>query len=76
MATGRSSFTKRQKEQSRIQKRQDKAERKRQRAAESAARGVSGIGAHDDFQISSDGQLENAARSPIDPAESSQESEQ
>ncbi len=31
MPTGRSSFTKRQKEQNRLQKRQDKAERKKQR---------------------------------------------
>ncbi len=76
MAAGRSSFTKRQKEQSRMQKRQEKAERKRQRAAEAAGRGVSGVGAHDDFQINDDGQLEHAPGVPIEPSEPCEDSNQ
>jgi surface antigen len=39
MPVGRSTFTKRQKEQNRLQKRQEKAERKKQRALE---KGISG----------------------------------
>ena len=62
MPAGRSSFTKRQKEQARAQKRQDKAEKKRQRSSE----GKSGIGAHDDFQITEDGQLKFVAETSAD----------
>ncbi len=53
MAVGRSSFTKRQKEQARAAKRQDKVEKRKQRATE----GKSGIGAHDDFHVTEDGQI-------------------
>ncbi len=39
MAVGRSTFTKRQKEQNRLQKRQEKAERKKQRSQEKTISG-------------------------------------
>lgn len=39
MPAGGSTFSKRQKEQNRLQKRQDKAERKKQRAAEGSGSG-------------------------------------
>ena len=39
MPAGRSTFTKRQKEQTRIQKRQDKLERKKQRAQDKTSSG-------------------------------------
>lgn len=39
MPAGRSTFTKRQKEQNRLQKRQDKAERKKQRALDKTGSG-------------------------------------
>ena len=67
MAAGRSSFTKRQKEHARLQKRQDKAEKKKQRAENKAEGGPeSDFATNDDFQITDDGQLENAATSPIE----------
>ncbi len=39
MPAGRSTFTKRQKEQNRLQKRQEKADRKKQRALEKSGSG-------------------------------------
>lgn len=51
MPAGRSTFTKRQKEQNRLQKRHDKAERKKQRALEKSGSGpeIDWQGAADQF---------------------------
>ncbi len=68
MAAGRSSFTKRQKEQNRAQKRAEKMEKKSQRAAE----GKSGIGAHDDFEITEDGQINFTTEPPAEDNDANQ----
>jgi hypothetical protein len=55
MAAGRSSFTKRQKEHARLQKRQDKAEKKKLRAENKVEGGPeSDFATNDDFQITGD----------------------
>jgi hypothetical protein len=55
MAAGRSSFTKRQKEHARLQKRQDKAEKKKIRAEEKGTAGQTWeIGSNDELQIPQD----------------------
>jgi len=62
MAAGRSSFTKRQKEHARLQKRQDKADKKKNRALEKTEGGPeSDFASNDDLQITHDGHLENSA---------------
>ena len=60
MAAGRSSFTKRQKEHARLQKRQDKAEKKKNRL-DNKADGVaeSDFATNDEFQLNHDSDLEN-----------------
>jgi|SwirhirootsSR2_FD_contig_51_421294_length_368_multi_2_in_0_out_0_1 hypothetical protein len=59
MAAGRSSFTKRQKEHARLQKRQDKAEKKKNRIDNKSEE--SDFATNDDFQMNHDGQLENVS---------------
>ncbi len=62
MAAGRSSFTKRQKEHARLQKRQDKADKKKNRLDNKTDGGPeSDFATNDDFQINHDGQLENVS---------------
>ncbi len=57
MPVGRSTFTKRQKEQNRLQKRQDKIERKKQRATEKTGSGpeIDWEGAANQFGEESEG---------------------
>ena len=58
MAAGRSSFTKRQKEHARLQKRQDKVEKKKNRALEGGTE-ESDFATNNDFQLNHDTELEN-----------------
>jgi hypothetical protein len=59
MAAGRSSFTKRQKEHARLQKRQDKAEKKKNRVDNKSEE--SDFATNDDFQMNHDTQLEDVS---------------
>lgn len=59
MAAGRSSFTKRQKEHARLQKRQDKAEKKKNRVDNKSEE--SDFATNDDFQLNHDTELENVS---------------
>ena len=59
MAAGRSSFTKRQKEHARLQKRQDKAEKKKNRLDNKTEE--SDFATNDEFQLNHDDQLENVS---------------
>jgi hypothetical protein len=60
MAAGRSSFTKRQKEHARLQKRQDKAEKKKSRAENKVEGGPeSDFATNDEFQITDDRDLDH-----------------
>ena len=60
MAAGRSSFTKRQKEHARLQKRQDKAEKKKNRLDNKPEGGdESDFATNDEFQLNHDSDLEN-----------------
>lgn len=58
MAAGRSSFTKRQKEHARLQKRQDKAEKKKTRALDKPEGDQSDFATNDEFQMNHGGELE------------------
>jgi hypothetical protein len=59
MAAGRSSFTKRQKEHARLQKRQDKAEKKKNRVENKSEE--SDFATNDDFQMNHDTELEDVS---------------
>jgi hypothetical protein len=59
MAAGRSSFTKRQKEHARLQKRQDKAEKKKNRVDNKSEE--SDFATNDDFQMNHDTELEDVS---------------